>query len=97
MTDETYGKPGLGYKSAAFQTAWAILGLISAGEASSESVTRGVDFLLKEQDIDGLWHDPEYTAPGFPKVFYLKYHGYDKYFPLWAISRYRNEIKSSRK
>jgi squalene-hopene/tetraprenyl-beta-curcumene cyclase len=92
---ETYGKPGLGCKSVAFQTAWAVLGLISAGEASSNSVSRGVDFLLRFQDADGLWYDPEYTAPGFPKVFYLKYHGYDKYFPLWALSRYRNEIKSS--
>ncbi len=93
---ESFGKPGLGYKSSAFQTAWAILGLMSAGEAASESVSKGIDFLLKEQDIDGLWHDPEHTAPGFPRVFYLKYHGYDKYFPLWALSKYRNEIKSLR-
>jgi len=92
---ETFGKPGLGYKSAAFQTAWAVLGLISAGEVASESVSRGVQFLLSEQDSDGLWYDPEYTAPGFPRVFYLKYHGYDKYFPLWALSRYRNEIESA--
>ena len=91
---ETFGKPGLGYKSAAFQTAWAVLGLISAGEVSSESVLRGVNFLLREQDLDGLWYDPEFTAPGFPRVFYLKYHGYDKYFPLWALARYRNEIES---
>ncbi len=92
---ESFGKPGRGFKSASFQTAWAILGLISAGEVSTDSVSRGVDFLLREQDKDGLWYDPEYTAPGFPKVFYLKYHGYDKYFPLWALSRYRNEIKTS--
>lgn len=91
---ESFGKSGLGYKSTAFQTAWAILGLMSAGETSSESVSRGIDFLLKEQGVDGLWHDPEHTAPGFPRVFYLKYHGYDKYFPLWALSKYRNKIKS---
>lgn len=93
---ESFGKPGLGYKSSAFQTAWAILGLMSAGEAASESVSKGIDFLLKQQGSDGLWHDPEHTAPGFPRVFYLKYHGYDKYFPLWALSKYRNEIKSLR-
>ncbi len=93
---ESFGKPGLGYKSSAFQTAWAILGLMSAGEADSESVSKGIDFLLKQQESDGLWHDPEHTAPGFPRVFYLKYHGYDKYFPLWALSKYRNEIKSLR-
>ncbi len=93
---ESFGKPGLGYKSSAFQTAWAILGLMSAGEAASESVSKGIGFLLKQQGHDGLWHDPEHTAPGFPRVFYLKYHGYDKYFPLWALSKYRNEIKSQR-
>ena len=92
---ENYGKPGMGYKSTISQTAWAVLGLICAGEVSSASVSRGVDFLLMEQDKDGLWSDAEYQAPGFPKILYLKYHGYDKYFPLWAISRYRNEIKSS--
>ena len=91
---ESFGKPGLGYKSTSCQTAWAILGLISAGEVSSTNVSKGVEFLLREQEKDGLWWDAEYQAPGFPKVLYLKYHGYDKYFPLWALSRYRNEIKS---
>lgn len=93
---ESFGKPGLGYKSSAYQTAWAVLGLMSAGEATSESVSKGIGFLLEQQGHDGLWHDPEHTAPGFPRVFYLKYHGYDKYFPLWALSKYRNEIKSQR-
>ena len=31
-----------------------------------------------------------FPAPGFPRVFYLRYHGYAKYFPLWALARYRN-------
>jgi squalene-hopene/tetraprenyl-beta-curcumene cyclase len=62
-----------------------------AGEATSGSVLKGVNFILNKQQDDGLWYDAEYTAPGFPKVFYLKYHGYDKFFPLWAIARYRNE------
>ena len=31
-----------------------------------------------------------YTATGFPRVFYLRYHGYAKFFPLWALARYRN-------
>ena len=92
---ESFGKAGLGYKSTACQTAWAVMGLISAGDVASTSVARGVDFLMREQDEHGLWWDAEYQAPGFPKVLYLKYHGYDKYFPLWALSKYRNEIKSS--
>jgi squalene-hopene/tetraprenyl-beta-curcumene cyclase len=78
------------YPSTAFQTAWALLALLSAGEVNSDAVQRGVDFLLKNQNVNGLWDDNSYTAPGFPRVFYLKYHGYTKYFPLWALARYRN-------
>ena len=79
--------------STSFQTAWALLGLMVAGEAKSPEVKNGITFLLRKQQTDGLWDDPCFTAPGFPKVFYLKYHGYDKFFPLWALARYRNEIK----
>jgi squalene-hopene/tetraprenyl-beta-curcumene cyclase len=28
-------------------------------------------------------------------VFYLRYHGYAKFFPLWAVSRYRNLTRSN--
>jgi squalene-hopene/tetraprenyl-beta-curcumene cyclase len=80
--------------STAFQTAWALLGLMAAGEAGSEAVRRGVDFLVQNLGADGRWDDPFFTAPGFPRVFYLKYHGYSQYFPLWALARYRNFIDS---
>jgi len=88
----TYFDPtlaGKGKASTSFQTAWALLGLMAAGEAGSPAVRRGVAFLQRQQRSDGLWHDDEYTAPGFPRVFYLKYHGYSRYFPLWALARYR--------
>jgi squalene-hopene/tetraprenyl-beta-curcumene cyclase len=78
--------------STAFQTAWAVLGLIAAGESKSPEVKAGIDFLLRKQQADGFWNDKCFTAPGFPRVFYLKYHGYDKFFPLWALARYRNEL-----
>ncbi|MFA6051041.1 MAG: squalene--hopene cyclase [Methylobacter sp.] len=78
--------------STAFQTAWAVLGLMAAGEAHSPEVKAGIDFILRNQQTDGVWGDECFTAPGFPKVFYLKYHGYDKFFPLWALARYRNEL-----
>lgn len=78
--------------STAFQTAWAVLGLMAAGEAHSPEVKAGIDFILRNQQKDGFWNDKCFTAPGFPKVFYLKYHGYDKFFPLWALARYRNEL-----
>ena len=78
------------WESTSFQTAWALLGLMAAGEYESPEVRRGVDYLIRTQRANGLWKDELYTAPGFPRVFYLKYHGYDKYFPLWALARYRN-------
>ncbi|MFP4477592.1 MAG: squalene--hopene cyclase [Desulfatibacillaceae bacterium] len=84
------GRRGENCPSTSFQTAWALLGLMAAGRVDSPEVERGVEFLLRSQASDGLWHDNEYTAPGFPRVFYLKYHGYARYFPLWALSRYRN-------
>jgi len=90
---DTYYKPekaGQGRTSTTFQSAWALLGLMAAGEADSPEVERGIAYLQAAQQANGLWHDDAFTAPGFPRVFYLKYHGYDKYFPLWALARYRN-------
>ena len=78
--------------STAFQTAWALLALMAAGEVDCPEVKSGIDYLLRHQQDDGVWNDECFTAPGFPKVFYLKYHGYDKFFPLWALARYRNEL-----
>lgn len=80
------------HMSTSFQTAWAVLGLMAAGEAHCAEVKAGIDFILRKQQADGVWDDPCFTAPGFPKVFFLKYHGYDKFFPLWALARYRNEL-----
>ena len=91
--NDTYSNPekaGQGNSSAAFHTAWAMLALMAAGEADSPEVAHGAEHLLRTQQADGLWNDPGFTAPGFPRVFYLKYHGYDKFFPLWALARYYN-------
>lgn len=80
---------GRGARSGPAQTAWALLALMQTGDADSPAVTRGIDYLLKTQ-VDGEWHDTRFNAPGFPRVFYLKYHGYSRYFPYWALVRYRN-------
>ena len=74
-------------------TAWALLGLLAAGEVESDAVRRGVEYLLRTQQADGLWSDPGFTAPGFPRVFYLRYHGYCAYFPLWALAAYRGRLR----
>ncbi|WP_414475385.1 squalene--hopene cyclase [Microvirga sp. M2] len=76
--------------SRASQTAWALLGLMAAGEASHPSVGSGIEYLCSTQGRDGFWPEEHFTATGFPRVFYLRYHGYPKLFPLWALARYRN-------
>jgi len=79
---------GMG-RSTASQTAWALLALFHAGEAARPAVARGVQFLLSTQRSDGFWDEAEFTGTGFPRVFYLRYHGYRAYFPLWALACYR--------
>src|ERR1700742_655339 len=87
-----------GYERApttASQTAWALLALMAAGEVDNPAVRRGVEYLKGTQTEKGLWDEQRYTATGFPRVFYLRYHGYAKFFPLWALARYRNLNKTN--
>ncbi|MFL5097579.1 MAG: squalene--hopene cyclase [Xanthobacteraceae bacterium] len=98
--DGGWGEDGTSYKldyrgyerapSTASQTAWALLGLMAAGEVDHPAVARGIRYLADTQGQDGTWAEERYTATGFPRVFYLRYHGYAKFFPLWALARYRN-------
>ncbi|MGB7253143.1 MAG: squalene--hopene cyclase [Xanthobacteraceae bacterium] len=97
--DGGWGEDGASYKldykgyekapSTASQTAWALLGLMAAGEVDHPAVARGIKYLADNQATDGFWNEERYTATGFPRVFYLRYHGYAKFFPLWALARYR--------
>ncbi|MBI1274000.1 MAG: squalene--hopene cyclase [Alphaproteobacteria bacterium] len=85
------GQPkGEGKASTPSQTAWALLGLMAAGERETPALARGVDHLLATQNAKGQWDEKYYNAVGFPRVFYLSYHGYKAFFPLWALARYRN-------
>ncbi|MTW09921.1 squalene--hopene cyclase [Pseudoduganella eburnea] len=72
------------------QTAWAIMGLMAAGQGRHEAVERGIAYLVETQRDDGTWHEEHFTAVGFPRVFYLRYHGYAHYFLLWVLARYAN-------
>ncbi|MEA2904125.1 MAG: squalene-hopene/tetraprenyl-beta-curcumene cyclase [Alphaproteobacteria bacterium] len=102
--DGGWGEDGASYKldyrgyenapSTPSQTAWAVLGLMAVGEVGHPAVGRGIDYLSRTQGTDGLWQEPRFTAVGFPRIFYLRYHGYSKYFPVWAMARYRN-LKSA--
>ncbi|QNK01178.1 squalene--hopene cyclase [Dyella telluris] len=104
-TNDSYYDAGLrgtnGGVSTPHSTAWALLGLLAAGEHDSEAVRRGIRWLLDHQQSQGepeadLWYHPSFNAPGFPRVFFLKYHGYTAYFPLWALTRYRQLLARTR-
>jgi squalene-hopene/tetraprenyl-beta-curcumene cyclase len=105
--DGGWGEHGESYKfdyrghepapSTASQTAWALLGLMAAGEVDHPAVAQGIDYLLRMQNGEGFWDEAQYSATGFPRVFYLRYHGYAKFFPLWALARYRNLTRGNRR
>ena len=90
--EESYADapPGHYHHSTPSQTAWALLGLMAAGEVGHPAVAQGIDYLRRTQRPDGEWAELPYTAVGFPRVFYLRYHGYRLFFPVLALARYRN-------
>ncbi|WP_392532318.1 squalene--hopene cyclase [Nostoc sp. C117] len=100
-TCRSYDDPSLKGKgnSTASQTAWALIGLLAAGEATGklalESIERGIAYLVATQQPDGTWFEADFTGTGFPCHFYLKYHMYQQYFPLIALGRYQAVIKQS--
>ncbi len=90
---ESYEDPRLKVHGAstASQTAWAIMGLIAAGEGTSQEVSRGVKFLVDRQKTDGTWDEEEFTGTGFPKYFMIRYHNYRNCFPLMALGRFLSQ------
>jgi squalene-hopene/tetraprenyl-beta-curcumene cyclase len=100
----TYDDPnqrGIG-PSTPSQTAWALLGLLAAGDTRSDSVAKGIRWLVEQQHEDGSWSElvpgrngeSYYTGTGFPRVFYLGYHLYKQYFPLLALTTYHRALGS---
>ena len=104
-TCATYSDPTMKGKGASTpsQTAWGLMGLLASGKSpdfpdgslTDPSVRRAVSHLVETQNPDGSWDETETTGTGFPCVFYLKYHLYRDYFPLYALARYRNMEQQS--
>ena len=94
------GTRGVG-PSTPSQTSWAVLGLLAAGDTRSDSVAKGIRWLVERQAGDGSWselaegrdHEAVYTGTGFPRVFYLGYHMYRDYFPLLALTTYKRAME----
>ncbi len=76
------------------QTAWVLIALISYGYANDSRVKRGIDFLIGKQLQDGSWEEKEFTGTGFPNAFYIRYHMYKDFFPLFALSKYKKETQN---
>src|SRR2546422_5221991 len=81
--------------SASPQPAGDRIGLLAAGKDNEERIMPAAVYLVKQQNPDGSWNEQEFTGTGFPRVFYLKYHLYRIYFPLYALARYRNILQGS--
>ncbi|MEH2160913.1 MAG: squalene--hopene cyclase [Nostoc sp.] len=98
-TCRSYNDPSLKGKgnNTASQTAWALIGLLAAGEATGnlalEAIEQGIAYLVATQKPDGTWFEADFTGTGFPSHFYLKYHLYQQYFPLIALGRYQTILR----
>ncbi|MEM9724396.1 MAG: squalene--hopene cyclase [Pseudomonadota bacterium] len=96
---ETYeaARKGFSRGSTASQTAWATLALMSADAVDDPATARGVAWLQDAEREGARWSEEHWTGTGFPRVFYLKYHGYAAFFPLWATARYERLTSSNRR
>jgi squalene cyclase len=98
-TCESYNHPELKAQgsSTPSQTAWALLGLMAAGDFESPVILQGMNFLLERQNPDGSWPEPEFTGTGFPGHFYINYHQYRNQFPLTALGRFTRRSQTERR
>ena len=90
----SYGDAARGGRGAATpsQTAWALLGYVSAGSGRALSARRAAEYLCDTQDTDGDWDEQHYTGTGFPLDFMIRYHLYRLTFPLLALGRLRERL-----
>ena len=77
------------------QTAWGLIGLLASADPGDPSISKAVEYLVRQQSEDGSWEESDFTGTGFPCVFYLKYHLYRNSFPVYALARFYNQSRQA--
>jgi len=78
--------------STAVQTAYVLIGLISAGEALSPEVRKGIDYLVTTMLPDGSWFDEEFFGTSIPGYSYLRYELASNYKSVYALSLFLSQM-----
>jgi squalene-hopene/tetraprenyl-beta-curcumene cyclase len=87
---DSYSDPALAGRGPSMPplTGLVLSGLIDAGEASSDAVLRGVDYLLARQQADGTWpHGDWLQAIVPPDTFYILPEA-ARHYPMEALARW---------
>ncbi len=89
-TPGSYRDPGIAGQgpSMAPLTGLVLQGLLDAGEGSTGTVARGIEYLLRRQKADGSWPNDDYLHANVPPDTFYFYPEATKFYPAEALARY---------
>jgi sporulenol synthase len=83
-------------QSVASQTAWGLMGMISASGRPTPQVERAAQYLVETARPHGGWRETYPTGAAVAGQAYLRYHSYPYIWPLMALSAYRKQRHKQR-